>query len=187
MTSAHSSIDTDAAQQLARTYLQALSDRWRHTEAVVDRASKYTGSLPSKDRVVLLVAAWLHDLGYAPAISRTGFHPLDGARFLEARGVDRRVVSLVAHHSGASFEAVERGLTQELAAYECEVSPVMDALTCADMTVGPQGERVAFEERIGEVLDRYPETDPVHRAITRARGELSASVRRAEARLRVAR
>jgi hypothetical protein len=58
----------------------------------------------------------------------------------------------------------------------------MDVLTCADMTVGPQGERVTFEERIAEILDRYPEGDPVHRAIVRARGELEAAVRRAEAR-----
>jgi hypothetical protein len=31
-----------------------------------------------------VAAAWLHDIGYAPAIaeSGTGFHPLDGARYL---------------------------------------------------------------------------------------------------------
>jgi hypothetical protein len=114
---------------------------------------------------VLLVAAWLHDLGYAPALSRTGFHPVDGAQFLEASDIDRRVVCLVAHHSGAAFEAAERGLTYKLAAYVYEVGPVMDALTCADMTVGPQGQRVTVEERIAEILDRYPESDPVHRAI----------------------
>ncbi len=59
----------------------------------------------------------------------------------------------------------------------------MDALTCADMTVGPQGERVTFEERIAEILDRYPEGDPVNRAIVRARGELEAAVRRTETRI----
>jgi hypothetical protein len=186
MASAYSLIDVDAARQLAAMHLQVLSDRWRHTEAVVDRASEYAGSLMSKDRVVLLVAAWLHDLGYAPAIRTTGFHPLDGARFLEASGIHPRVVSLVAHHSGASFEAEERGLTRELAAYEREVGPVMDALTCADMTVGPQGERVAFEERIAEISNRYSEDDPVYRAIMRAQVELEAAVRRAEARLAVA-
>jgi hypothetical protein len=186
MTSAHSLIDVDAARQLARSHLQVLPDRWRHTEAVVDRASKYTEGLSSDDRVVLLAAAWLHDLGYAPAIRRTGFHPHDGAQFVEASGIDRRVVCLVAHHSEASFEAVERGLTQELAAYEREVGPVMDALSCADMTIGPQGQRVTFEERIAEISSRYSEDDPVYRAIRRARDKLEAAVRRAESRVALA-
>jgi hypothetical protein len=183
MTSAHSLIDVDAARQLARIHLAALPDRWRHTEAVVDRVSEYTGSLRAEDRAVLLVAAWLHDLGYAPAIRRTGFHSLDGAKFLEVSGIDRRVVCLVAHHSGAVFEAVERGLGPDLAVYEREVGPVMDVLTCADMTVGPLGQRVTFEERIAEILDRYPQSDPVNRAIRHGRVELEAAVRRAEARL----
>jgi hypothetical protein len=175
----------DAARQLGRMHLQVFSDRWRHTEAVVDRADECTRSLLPKDRAVLLAAAWLHDLGYALAISKTGFHPLDGARFLEAFGIDRRVVCLVAHHSGAAFEAAERGFAVELAVYGREVGPVMDALTCADMTVGPEGQRVTFEQRIAEILDRYPEDDPVHRAIMRARVELESAVRRAEARLAV--
>jgi putative nucleotidyltransferase with HDIG domain len=109
--------------------------------------SDYAGSLAAEDRRVLIVAAWLHDLGYAPTILRTGSHALDGAQFLEASGVDRRVVCLVAHHSAASFEAEERGLTYDLAAFERENGPVVDALTCADMTVGPQGTQVTFEER----------------------------------------
>jgi hypothetical protein len=103
--------------------------------------------------------------------------------FLGAFGIDRRVVRLVAHHSGAAFEAAERGLVGELAVYEREVGPVMDALTCADMTVGPEGQPVTFEQRVAEVLDRYPEEDPVHRAIMRARVELESAVHRAEARL----
>jgi HD domain len=178
-------IDVDAAQRLARTYLRVLPDRWRHTEAVVDRATEHTALLSLEDRAVLLVAAWLHDLGYAPALRKTGFHPLDGARFLEASFINRRIVCLVAHHSGASFEALERGLMRELAIYEREVGPVMDALTCADMTVGPRGQWLTLEERIAEILDRYPESDPVHRAIVRARVELETSVRRAETRLTV--
>jgi hypothetical protein len=186
MTSPHLLIDVDAARGLARAHLQALPDRWRHTEAVVDRASEYAESLSPGDRIVLLSAAWLHDVGYAPTLGSTGFHPLDGARFLGASGIDRRVVCLVAHHSGATFEAAERGLGVPLAAYGREVGPVMDALTCADMTVGPEGQRVTFEQRIAEILDRYPEDDPVHRAIMRARVELEAAVRRADARVGVA-
>jgi hypothetical protein len=64
--------------------------------------------LPAEERETLIAAAWLHDIGYAPALAKTGFHPLDGARHLEALGVDRRLCCLVAHHSGATFEAEER-------------------------------------------------------------------------------
>jgi len=35
----------------------------------------------------LVCADWLHDIGYAPALVATGFHPLDGARFLESVGL----------------------------------------------------------------------------------------------------
>jgi HD superfamily phosphodiesterase len=31
---------------------------------------------------LLEAAAWLHDIGYSPEIAVSGFHPLDGARYL---------------------------------------------------------------------------------------------------------
>lgn len=46
---------------------------------------------------MLQTAAILHDIGYSPDIVRSGFHALDGAVFLRARGVDAEIVSLVAH------------------------------------------------------------------------------------------
>jgi len=64
----------------------------------------------------LVAAAWLHDIGYAPGLVQTGFHPLDGARFLRRAGADGQVVSLVAYHSRARVEADVRGLGTELAA-----------------------------------------------------------------------
>ena len=73
---------------------------------------------------VLLPAAVLHDIGYSPVLARVRFHPLDGARFLSARGWDARVVALVAHHSAAAIEAEIRGggLTEGLAAFPDERS-----------------------------------------------------------------
>lgn len=63
-----------------------------------------------------MAAAWLHDIGYTPELATTQFHPLDGARYLR----DDRVVNLVAHHSGARYEAAERGLEAELSAFPLE-------------------------------------------------------------------
>lgn len=54
------------------------------------------------DAGLLLAAATLHDVGYAPRLAATGFHPLDGARFLrDEHGAEERLVRLVANHSFA--------------------------------------------------------------------------------------
>lgn len=130
------------------------------------------------DAELLAAAAWLHDVGYAPELAATRFHPLDGARWLRAEGWPAAVVSLVAYHSGAEWEARERGLMDELAEFECPDPDALDLVTFADMTSSPVGERVAARQRIAEILTRYPEGDPVHRAVQRSAPELMASVRR---------
>jgi hypothetical protein len=89
----------------------------------------------------------------------------------------------VAHHSGARFEAEERDLVEELAAFPVQDGPVMDALTFADMTTGPAGQPMTLDERIEEVQRRYPSADPVHRAIVHARPELQAAINRTRQRL----
>ena len=93
-----------------------------------------------------------------------------------------RLASLVAHHSGARFEAEERGLVDALAEFEPEDGPLLDALTYADMTTGPAGQRVELE-RIAEILERYPPDDPVHRAVSRSHPVLREAVDRTCARL----
>ncbi len=42
-----------------------------------------------EDQQTLVVAAYLHDIGYAPSLAIEGFHPLDGARFVREQGDDR--------------------------------------------------------------------------------------------------
>lgn len=130
-----------------------------------------------------MAAAWLHDIGYAPELRQTGFHPLDGARHLESLGAPRRLVCLVAHHSGAVYEAEQRGLVQELDVYEREDSPLLDALIFADMTTGPAGQRFDFDRRIDEILVRYEPGSEVHTAISKARPYLGGAVSRTLARI----
>lgn len=90
---------------------------------------------------------------------------------------------LVAHHSGAVYEAEQRGLTAELAVYEREDSPLSDALICADMTTGPAGQSFEFDQRIDEILERYEPGSEVHSAISKARPYLAAAVERTFTRL----
>ncbi|MEU4427999.1 HD domain-containing protein [Actinoplanes sp. NPDC024001] len=144
----------DAARHLAETLLGDSGDRWRHTAGVADRAGELAVRL-GLDPDVLVAAAWLHDIGYAASIAHTGFHPLDGALHLTGGGWPARVAGLVAHHSGARFVAAARGLAEELAAFPDERGLMSDALTYADQTVGPRGERVDTEQRYAEMLERH--------------------------------
>jgi hypothetical protein len=57
----------------------------------------------------------------------------------------------------------------------CVVTP--DAI----MTTGPDGSFVRAEDRVSEILSRYPEDDPVHRAIERSAPTLLAAVARVDA------
>ncbi|RZQ62526.1 HD domain-containing protein [Amycolatopsis suaedae] len=156
-----------------------LGRRWLHVQAVARAAIRLAATVPESDRSDLVSAAWLHDIGYSPKLAETGFHPLDGARYLRDIGWPRRIVNLVAHHSGARFEAQERGLIDELSEFELEESPVMDALVTADLTTGPSGESLTFQERIAEIFARYPSTDPVHRTWLKAAGPMEVCVQRA--------
>ena len=51
------------------------------------------------------------------------------------------------------------------------------------MTTGPAGQRVDLEERIAEILKRYPPDDPVHRAVSRSHPVLREAVNCTRARL----
>ena len=103
------------AERIARELLEPLEGRWRHTERVADRAGAFRDVLVEDELDVLLAAAYLHDVGYAPELVESGFHALDGARFVRDAG-HVRLAGLVAHHSASAAEAEERGLEEELAA-----------------------------------------------------------------------
>jgi len=142
------------ARSVAEALIGDSGNRWRHTAGVAQRAAELAGRL-GLDPDVLVAAAWLHDIGYAPAVQDTGFHPLDGARYLDERGWPVRIASLVAHHSGAEFVARALGLAEALAGYPDERSAVTDALSYADQTTGPRGQRVPIRERLAETLARH--------------------------------
>jgi hypothetical protein len=55
---------------------------------------------------------------------------------------------------------------------------VADALTFCDMTTGPEGTHISFEERIAEILCRYKEQDIVSQSIRQATPTLSRDVER---------
>ncbi|MFJ2632052.1 HD domain-containing protein [Streptomyces sp. NPDC087422] len=159
-----------------------LPRRWAHSQGVAARAGTLAEIVG--DRAALInSAAVLHDVGYAPRLVVTEFHPLDGARFLrDEHGVDERVTRLVANHSFALLEAEERGLREVLEAEFplLEDQLLVDALVYCDMTTTPDGEPTTAPERVAEIVGRYGADSIVGRFIRRAEPEIYAAVARIE-------
>jgi hypothetical protein len=139
---------------------------------VLRQADVVSVGLVALNREVLAAAAILHDVGYAPEVVRTGFHPLDGALYLKALGVDRQVVSLVAHHTCADVEAELRGLGDELRAFPEGSIDLGERLIFCDMTTSPDGHVVGVQQRLAEIVDRYGEASMVGRFVAAAGPQL---------------
>lgn len=174
------------AMEVAKAELSIpLPQRWAHTQGVAERAVEVREVL-GLDAGLLRAAATLHDVGYAPRLAATGFHPLDGARFLrDEHAADKRLVRLVANHSFALLEAEERGLRQELATeFPLLDEPLLvDALVYCDMATTPDCDRTTAQDRVAEIVSRYGDDSVVGRFIRRAAPEIFASVERVEAAL----
>lgn len=61
----------DEAAATAERLLAPLGDRWRHTRAVAAPAAELAEAVPVDERELLVVAAWLHDVGYASELVAT--------------------------------------------------------------------------------------------------------------------
>lgn len=169
-----------AARELSRRYLEEqLPRRWKHVSGVARQGASIAPSY-GEDGDILVAACWLHDIGYSPSLATTGFHPLDGAVFLEQEGWDPRICALVARHSCAIREARLRSLDGELARFPDEGSAVRDALWYCDMTTNPDGQELSVAARLSEILARYGEGSVVFEFIQEARPELVAAVGRTE-------
>lgn len=134
-----------------------------HVLAVTALAAS-VGHAFGPDRELLVAAAALHDIGYSPEITHTGFHPLDGARVVREAGFEQ-LACLVAHHSGARNEARLRGIEGYCDEFPYGDSDLDRALTYCDLTTGPDGRRVTLEDRIAEIQERYGPDHVVAQAI----------------------
>jgi hypothetical protein len=128
-----------------------------------------------------VIAAWLHDIGYGPQVASTGFHPLDGARYVAANGFEPQVVSLVAFHSGAQNEAEARGLGDVLSAeFGRPDASLLAIVTYSDMRVGPRGQDITIDDRLADIRSRYGPGHVVTRSIAASEAELRAAVAKVE-------
>jgi hypothetical protein len=153
---------------LAAHLLGGLETRLNHSAAVVAQIDRVAGLVEPEWRAAVKDAAWLHDVGYSPELVETGFHPLDGARWLRDHNWPAKTSSLVAWHTEPLEEARRHGLARQLAAeFDQPARQAAAALTWADLTSSPSGQRWDAERRLADILHRYPPSSLVHEA-TRA-------------------
>ncbi|WP_083894217.1 HD domain-containing protein [Nocardia tenerifensis] len=163
------------AERLARKHLRELPSRLKHVEGVARQSRRIAGLVD--DPTLLVAAAWLHDIGYAPHVVETGFHPLDGAEFLRTQGAPDRLCALVANHSCAHVEARRREVSLP---WPDERTALRDALWWADMTTAPTGKTVDARDRLAEVRERYGPDHVVTQSIAEAASEILEAVDRTE-------
>ena len=161
-----------------------LGRRQQHVRRAAALAAE-VGRAFDADREVLVAAVLLHDVGYSSDLSKSGFHPLDGARFVRAGGHER-LARLVAHHSGARHEVRLRGIDGFLDEFPFDDSALDHALTYCDLTTGPDGERMSLEQRLREIQDRYCRDHVVSRAIRLGRPEFERARDETERRMQAA-
>ena len=147
------------ARATAERYLRPMGRRWMH-----------------------VAAAYLHDIGYAPDLAVTGFHPLDGGRFVRAQGHEL-LARLVAHHSGGRREAELRGIDGYCEEFPFGDGPLDHALTFCDLTTGPDGTPVSLPYRVREITERYGPNSVVAQAITAGVPEFQRACRLTEERV----
>jgi HD domain len=168
------------AEDIARSLLEEpLPRRWAHVQAVAGTA-RGLSTILGKNAELLTAAAVLHDIGYSPSLRDSGFHSLDGARYLrDVQHADGMLCRLVAHHSCAIAEAEEYGLAADLAG-EFKAAPrsLADALIYCDMTTGPDGQRMTVDQRLADIRARYGPAHPVTNALRRSAPELIAATAR---------
>lgn len=177
-------LDQAGAELLVRRVLQDQPRRLAHSLTAADQARSVVASVDPTDADLLVMAALLHDIGYAEPLIHTGFHPVDGANYLLGLGVSPRLAALVAHHSEARLLAAGRPAEQALSAFVHEDGPVTDALIYSDMTAGPTGKRMTVPDRLNDIHARHAAEVPDLLARRLARvPRLLAAVERVEQRL----
>jgi putative nucleotidyltransferase with HDIG domain len=150
------------ARGVAERFMPELGRRWQHVQAVARLAESIALECASSE--LLVAAAYVHDIGYSRHLDESGFHPLDGARYLRQQGQEE-LARLVAHHSNARGEAKLRGIEGYEDEFPYGATLLDDALTVCDLTTSPDGEPVGLHDRVDEIVQRYGAQHVTARAI----------------------
>jgi hypothetical protein len=162
---ASTKVHTSDAAVVASQLLRGVASRFAHSAMVAQQADRVGhlvgrrwGSAPTE-------AAWLHDVGYSRKLVSTGFHPLDGARWLRDHGWPIETCRLVAWHTAAEVEAQLRAMDENLGGeFEPPLPIAAAALTWSDLTSSATGERCTVDCRLADILRRSAADSVVYRA-----------------------
>ncbi len=172
------------ALDLSHRLLADQGTRYQHVRRASDVAQRDLAVLfTAEDHRLLVAAAAVHDIGYAPEIAHTGFHPVDGGHYLLRQGYSHRLAALVAHHSHADLLAPDASTRLLLQPFEREASLLADALAYADMHSDLSGEPILPERRISDIERRHPSPNARRRtaaqegAVERVRAALARAGR----------
>ncbi len=117
-------------------------------------------------------AALLHDIGYWKPIALTGFHPIDGARFLEQQQ-ESELAKLIVGHSCSP----EEGELSGFPGIKQDDSLVAKLITYWDVQVKQGGYVVSYEERLAEIINRYGDTSIIGIANIRAKARIEKIIK----------
>ena len=152
------------SRAVAHAMLADQGTRHAHVRTAGSVAARLSVLFDEEQAALLVAAATVHDVGYAPRVARTGFHPFDGAVFLLAQGFPQRLAALVAHHSVAELTPGAARVPDLHAHFPAERGLLADSLAYADMHSAPDGRILPVEHRLADIARRHADPSAAQRA-----------------------
>ena len=160
-------VDLDSSEEvecLVRYTFAASPARLAHVLTVASHVRETAERLDATGSVCIDVdyayrAALLHDIGYAPELQETGFHPIDGARYLERRGYPTIAADIICHSNSPELARL-RGLPP----ISVSTSLVAELITYWDVQVAQGGIVMTYADRMSEIRARHSAQSDVCRA-----------------------
>ena len=150
----------EGAKKLLEHMLNSDENRYKHTLCVVKRVEEVIANYDIPESDALVMAAYLHDIGYNENIVISSFHPFDGGRYLLDGGWDLSIVKLVMYHTYA-YQEIKKSRRLDLVSYygkfmlTKEDKMRLDVLTYADLHSSHDGVACGLAERLAGVRERY--------------------------------
>ena len=146
--------------------------RLAHILKVADQVSKSLSNTPCLKGFTGLgrCAALLHDVGYLETLQDTGFHPIDGARFLQSIGAPDLAAFIICHSHAAEYARLAN-----LPSIPISLHPIASVITFWDVRVAPGGKILSYEQRLEDIRNRHGEESLTWKAHMKAMDRIQAS------------
>ena len=123
-----------------RRHIKLSHDKVKHSEEVANYMYDYSLFF-DVDSDIAYFTGLNHDIGY---VNGRENHCKNGEFLLTHLGLDKGVIDAIKFHG-----------TNPYTLAETDITPLMQLLWCADMSVDKFGKRVGFDERLKDIENRY--------------------------------